>query len=172
MKRVLLASVVVLIASAVAASTAAAFGPTDQTQPYVDGSIAMPPGVAQTFAVGKSGRLDGFTLTSPSGAPLFLQVYTVRSDGTPDLSHPLLSRNQVIQLLPGAATDVAVSPIPVTAGRKLALALGTIRSTASADLAVGNNDRYPAGQLFQVTGAFSFKPVAGADLTFSTHVSR
>lgn len=171
MKRFLLASVLVMIAGAVAASTAAAFGPADQAQPYADGSIVMPPGVAQTFAVGRTGRLDGFSLTSPSGAPLYLQVYTVRPDGTPDVSHPLLARNAVVQLRPGAATDVSVSPIPVRAGSKLALALGTIRSTASADLAVGKNDRYPSGQLFQVRGAWSFTPVAGADLTFSTHVS-
>jgi hypothetical protein len=172
MKRVLLASVLALVVGAAAASSAAAFGPADQAQPYTDGSIVMPPGVAQTFAVGRTGRLDGFTLTSPSGAPLFLQVYTVRSDGTPDLSHPLLARNAVIQLRPGITTDVSVSPISVRAGSKLALALGTIRSTAFADLAVGKNDRYPAGQLFQVNGAFSFKPLAGTDLTFSTHVSQ
>jgi hypothetical protein len=170
MKRVLIACVVVLIAGAVAASTAAAFGPADQSQPYADGSIVMPPGVAQTFVVGRTGRLDGFTLTSPSGAPLFLQVYTVRPDGTPDVSHPLLARNAVVQLRPGAATDLSVSPIPVRAGTRLAL--GTVRSTASADLAVGKSDRYPAGQLFQVRGVSSFIPVAGADLTFSTHVSR
>jgi hypothetical protein len=171
MKRLSLILVLAAVLTAALASTAAAFGPTDQAQPYADGRIVMPPGVAQTFTVGKNGRLDGFTLTSPGGAPLFLQVYTVRADGTPDLSHPLLPQNQTIALSPGAPTNVAVPAIPVRVGQRLAVALGTIRSRTSADLAVGNGDRYPAGQLFTVTGAFNFTPVAGADLTFATHVS-
>ena len=58
------------------------------------------------------------------------------------------------------------------AGDKLGLALGTIRSRASADLSIGNGDCYPAGQLFQVIGSFMFKALPGADLTFATHVSR
>jgi len=119
------------VVGAAAVSTAAAFGPADQVQPYADGSVVMPPGVAQTFAVERTGRLDGFTLTSPSGAPLFLQVYNVRADDTPDLSRPLLARNAAIQLRPGVTTDISVAPIPVRAGSKLAVALGTIRSTAS-----------------------------------------
>lgn len=171
MKRLSLIFVLMAVIAAVVSSTAAAFGPTDQAQPYQDGKIVMPPGVAQTFTVGRSGRLDGFTLTSPSGAPLFLQVYTVKTDGTPDLSHPLLPQNQTIALYPGAQTNVAVPAVPVKAGQKLAIALGTIRSRTTADLATGMGDRYTAGQLFQVTGAFNFIPVAGADLTFATHVS-
>jgi hypothetical protein len=131
----------------------------------------MPPGVAQTFTVGRTGRLDGFTLTSPGGAPLFLQVYTVKADGTPDVTHPLLARNLLISLRPGSPTNVAIPALRVQAGQKLALALGTIRSTAAAGLSVGSGDRYPRGQLFQVGGAFAFTPVAGADLTFATHVS-
>jgi hypothetical protein len=171
MKRGLLMLVLGAVVFGAVASTAAALGPVDQSQPYADGSLVMPPGVAQTFTVGRSGRLDGFRLTSPSGAPLFLQVYPVRADGTPDVSHPLLARNQTIALRPGVPTDVAIPAIPVTKGTKLALALGTIRSTASADLSIGTGDRYTAGQFFQVMGAFTFKPVAGTDMTFATHVS-
>jgi hypothetical protein len=101
---------------------------------------------------------------------MFLQVYPVRADGTPEISHPLLQQNQTIALRPGVATNVAIPPIAVKAGTKLALALGTIRSRATADLAVGTGDRYPAGQLYQAVGSV-FKPVAGADLTFATHVA-
>lgn len=171
MKRISFA-VALLAVLAWATGASAAVARLDQAQQYADATLVMPPGLAQTFVVGRTGKLSALSLTSPGGAPVVLQLYTLRPDGTPDVSHPLLPSNQTVALMPGAATMVSVAPTPVKRGEQLALALGTVRSTASADLAVGVGDRYPAGQLFQVSGAFAFQPVAGGDLTFSTYVGR
>ena len=128
MKRTLLIIGVVFICAAALAPLAGAFGAVDQAQPYADGTIVMPPGIAQTFTAGKAGRLDGFTLTTPTAAPVVLQVYAVRADGKPDITRPLLPSNQSIGLRAGA-NNIAVPAIPVSKGTKLALRSGRFEAT-------------------------------------------
>ena len=170
-KRFLAALAAAVAALAVAAPVAPAFGPIDQQQPDADGAIVMPPGIAQTFTVGRTGKLDAFSLSSPSSARISFQIYDLRADGTPDVSRPRLTQNGTASLLAGTPADIAVSPVAVSAGDRLALAIGTIRSYASDDLATAGGDRYPAGQLFQVSGYWTFEAVAGVDLQFATHVT-
>jgi hypothetical protein len=156
---------------AAAAPAASALGTIDQQQPAQDAAITMPPGIAQTFTVGRPRRLDGLTLTATTTGVVVYQLYDLRPDGTPDVSRPRLPANGSAALLAGVPADIAISPVSVAAGDRLALALGTVRSRATMSLATGTGDRYPAGDLFTVSGAFSFTAVPGVDLAFATHVT-
>lgn len=164
-----------VLAIAVAGATPAsawALGPVDQQQPAQDSAIVMPPGIAQTFTVGRSGMLDGLSLTSPGGGTINYQLYAVRPDGTPDVTRPLLAKNAQAALFPGVTATIPLpAPVPVVAGQRIALGVGTIRSTATLALATAAGDPYPAGDLFQVISISSFTPVTGVDLQFSTTVT-
>lgn len=170
MRSIFLALGAAAIALAAGAPAASALGPVDQSQPAADGSITMPPGIAQTFTVGRDGRLDGITLSAPASEVVSYQFYDLQADGTPDVSRPRLAQNGTATLVGGVQSDIGFPGIAVKAGDRLAFAAGSARSTVSASLATGSGDPYLAGDLFTVGGYWTFTPVA-ADLQFSTHVT-
>ncbi len=164
-------AVLAAVLCGVLTSPASALGPIDQQQPFADGAITMPPGIAQTFTVGRSGGLDGVTLSSPTSARINYQFYDLRPDGTPDVTRPRLAQNGTASILAGVPATIGFPAFRVAAGDRLALAVGTIRSYASDQLATAAGDRYPAGELFQVSGYWTFTSLTGVDLQFSTHVT-
>jgi hypothetical protein len=147
---------------------AGAVGTVDQAQPGTDGSVLVNPGLLQTFTVGRTGRLDGIQLTSPSGGPGVIQIYRV---GATLPGTPLLASNLLVSLMPGQPATIGLStPIAVTAGDVLGIGVGAVRSTSAIDLAQASGDPYAAGTLYRVVTVSSFTPL-GADLQFATFVT-
>ena len=171
--RVLLAAALATVMVLAWPAGAGALGTADQEQPAQAGSIAMPPGLAQTFTVGRTGVLDGISLTTtaPSLSRLVLQFYELKADGTPDLTRPLMPASVQVNLPPGT-TVIPLAGFPVTAGQQIGLAIGLLDPVhLTASLATMSGDPYPAGQLFQVPGIYTFNPVEGVDLRFATYVT-
>lgn len=155
---------------ALGAAPANAGSNVDQSQPIADGTVTMPPGIAQTFTVGRSGSLDGITVVSATGGPAFFALYGVGADGTPDTSVVYTAPIAIALNLDAPTTVTLPAPVPVAQGQRITIALGTIRSTQSLAMYAGAGDPYPAGDLLQMLSATNARPV-NADLEFTTWVS-
>ena len=151
-----------------AAAPGGAIGAADQSQPVADGSIAVVPGLLQTFTVGRSGRLDAVQITSPNGGPANVQIYKV---GATLPGTPLLASNLSVALMPGQAATIGLGQgIDVTAGDVLGIAVGGVRSTSAVELADQAVGTYAGGTLYRVNSISSFTDT-GADLQFATFVT-